>query len=178
MKIRQPFPLGTDRKKSLPFSLFLMLLGCLAGIFMAYLRREGNFILAFGDTLMIEALVMFGVAWVGYLKKDGIHVFQPRKSMKARTAESWKDRIPSLGEIPSAPQPMPEAEGPESADYQRVATAEDTLRKRIMGESLEGDERDESTTKRQDFAGSAALAGLFLLILALVFEYIVPMLLY
>jgi len=156
-------------KKPFPLFLGLTLFACLAGIIAASFKKEGSLSLAFGDALLLEALLMFGIAWIGYLRKDGIRILPPRKSPRGDTAESWKDRIPGLGEPPLPPQPVPGPEGPESPGYQRLAAAEQELRKRIMG--------GETAGRSRGHAGAAALSGLILLILALCFEYLVPNLL-
>jgi len=177
MKIRRPTSSGPSLKRPIPLSLSLTLFCCLAAVAAAYLENTGSFSLALGDALVIAALVMFAIAWIGYLKKDGIRFFHPGKSARTNAAESWKDRIPSIGESPTPPLAIPGAEGPDAADYQRLAVAEGQLRKKILG--IDKNEADGKEYKAKDpgFIGSAAIAGLILLILALFFEYLVPLLL-
>lgn len=167
---------ASGKKPPLPLSLALTAFICAVGIVAAYLKRTANFSIAFGDALMIGAFAMFGLSWVGYLKKDGIRFIPPRKSSDAKTAESWVDRVPSLGEAPSPPPPIPGAEGPDSGDYQRLAEVENRLREKILGRDPEGDEKATSSSKNQGFAKSSAASGLMLMILALCFEYLLPLL--
>lgn len=169
-----------DGTGQLPLFLALTLFACLVGLIFAFFRKTGAFSLAFGDSLMIEAIVLFGLAWVGYLKKDGIRFFPPRKFSGASAPESWKDRIPSLGEVPSPPHTIPGNKGPDSAEYQRLALAENELRKKILGMDQDEKKLTEASAKSAgtspDFTRSAALSGLLLLILALCFEYLFPLL--
>jgi len=165
----------------LPLSLILTLIACAVGIGSALLRRETGFSIALGDALMIEAIVLLGIGWVGYLKKDGIR-FWPRKPASTGAAESWKDRVPSVGEAPLTPPPLPGYEGPDSPEYQRLVEAEAALRKRIIGGGRENDgesDRENGEGAAADrripsYFRSAALAGSVLLVLGLFFEYIVP----
>jgi hypothetical protein len=146
------------------------------GIVAAYLKRSANFSIALGDSLLTGAFVMFGLSWIGYLKKDGLRFIPPRKSSDSKTPESWADRVPSLGEAPSPSPPIPGAEGPDSDDYRRLADAESRLREKILGREPEGDEGAASSSKNRGIAKSGALSGLMLLILALCFEYLIPLL--
>jgi len=143
----------------------------------ALLRRETGFFIALGDALVIESLVLLGLAWVGYLKKDGIRIW-PKKSTATGMAESWKDRVPALGEAPFPPPPLPGDEGPDSPEYQRLAMAEASLRKRIIGgDGKSGGENDEGEAgdrRTPAYVRSAALAGSVILVLGLFFEYIAP----
>ena len=172
---------STSRKNSgsrgLPLFLILTLLACAIGTVSALLRRETGFSIALGDALVIESLVLLGLAWVGYLKKDGIRIW-PKKSTVASMAESWKDRVPALGEAPIPPPPLPGDDGPDSPEYQRLAAAETSLRKRIIGGDSESgrgnDEGDAGDRRTPAYVRSAALAGSILLVLGLCFEYIVP----
>lgn len=173
MKIRRPMFSGLGHKRPIPLSLVLTLFCCLIGVVAACFNNAVSFSLALGDTLMIASFVMFGLAWVGYLKKDGIRFFHPRKSVHAGAAESWKDRVPGIGEAPPPLQAIPGAAGPEAADYRRLAEAEEKLRKKILGIGNEAKGREDGA-KDSSFIRSAALSGLILLILALGFEYIIP----
>ena len=118
--------------------------------------------------------MLFGIAWVGHLKKDGIRFFPPRKSANANVAESWKDRVPGLGEAPPPLRSIPGAEGPDATDYRRLAAAEDQLRKKILGIGTNETKTSEDEVKDTSFIRSAALSGLIILALALCFEYLVP----
>jgi len=178
MTSRRPTAQASGKKPPLPLSLMLTAFICAAGIVVACLKRSASFSIAFGDTLMIGAFAMFGLSWVGYLKKDGIRFIPPRKSSDARPPESWTDRVPSLGEAPSPPPPIPGADGPDSENYQRLTEAENRLREKILGRGVEGDEKATSSSKNQGFAKSGAAAGLMLMILALCFEYLIPLLLH
>jgi hypothetical protein len=180
MKSYRTQPSGSYENRGrhiLPLFLILTLIGCAIGMASALLRRETGFSIALGDALVIEAIVLFGVAWIGYLKKDGIR-FWPRKSVGAGTTQSWKDRVPALGEMPIPPLPPPGDEGPDSPEYQRLAAAEAELRKRIIGGDSENDRENDKIgavdRRAPAYARSAALAGSILLILGLCFEYIVP----
>ncbi len=144
------------------------------GILAALLRSGPSFSLALGDALIIEAIALFGIAWVGYLKKDGVRFLPPGKSLRAGPAESWKDRVPSPGEIPSPPRTIPGPEGPDNADYQRLAAAEERLRKKIMGAETESEGEKKTAATDAGFVRSAALAGALLFVLGLCFEYLIP----
>jgi len=164
-------------RHKLPLFLALTLFALAIGVASALLRRETGFSIALGDALVIEAIVLLGIAWMGYLKKDGIR-FWPRKSAGTSGAESWKDRVPALGEMPAPPLPLPGDEGPDSPGYQRLAAAEAELRKRIIGGDRESGREDDKIGAEDRrvpaSARSAALAGFILLVLGLGFEYIVP----
>jgi len=171
---RSTFSTGSGLKRPIPLFVLLTLFSCLVAVITAYFKDNGNFNLAFGDTLIIEALVMFGIAWVGHLKKDGIRFFPPGKSVNAKAAESWKDRVPSLGKAPHPMPSIPGADGPDAADYKRLIVAEDQLRKKILGIGTNGTKTIEDTAKGTGFIKSAVFSGFILLILALCFEYLVP----
>jgi hypothetical protein len=146
----------------------------------ALLRKADSFFLALGDAFIIEALFCLSLAWLGYLKKDGIRILPPRKNSDAEKAESWKDRVPQLGKEPPAPAPLPGPEGPGSADYARLAEAENRLRRRILTgeESLEDSGSDRG--KRQAGRGNSRtllLAAAVLFMLGVFFEYALPSLL-
>ncbi len=155
----------SDRKTKLPLFLSLGLGGFALATIIALLRQDTVFSIALGDALVIEALMLLGIAWVGYLKKDGIR-FWPRKSAGTHAPESWKDRVPVLGEVPLPSPPPPDENGPESPEYQRLAAAEEALRKRIVGGT--GDNRTPA------YIRAAASAGIILLLFGLCFEYIIP----
>ncbi|HWR12368.1 MAG TPA: hypothetical protein VN445_11130 [Rectinemataceae bacterium] len=177
MKIHRPADTPWAKKRPLPLSLTLTIFVCAVGFLSAYSRRTASFSIAFGDALMIGATAMFGLAWFGYLKKDGVRVFPPKKSAGAKGAESWADRVPGLGDPPFPPPPAPGPEGPDSEAYKRLADAEERLRKKIVGFDREEKKAEGIPTKNQDFTKSTALSGFFLLILALCFEYCIPALL-
>ena len=50
---------ASGEKTPFPLSLTLTAFICVGGIAVAYLRRTGNFSIAFGDALMIGAFAMF-----------------------------------------------------------------------------------------------------------------------
>ena len=176
-RTRPPGSYENRGRRELPFFLTLTLIAFAIGMTSALLRRETEFSLALGDALVIEAIILLGVAWMGYLKKDGIR-FWPRKSAPISTAESWKDRVPTLGEMPTPPLPPPGEDGPDSPEYQRLVAAEAELRKRIIGDdrgSDRGNEKGDAGDRRTPaYVRNTALAGLILLLLGLCFEYIVP----
>ena len=177
MDTKGPFRGGLPGNRPFPLPLILVFFSCLLGAAVAALMNTGHFSMALGDALLVEALIMFGLAWVGYLKKDGIRFLQPRKMNRAAAAESWKDRVPNLGDLPSPPQPLPGKEGPSSAEYQRLSKAEQELRKKLMGIKGEGDSTQEEPPQRSHFIRDALLSALMLFSLALVFEYVVPIVL-
>jgi hypothetical protein len=174
MNIKRPIRGGFPGKRPFPFSLLLTFFSCLLGVAIAAFMNTGHFSMALGDALMIEAFVMVGLAWVGYLKKDGIRFFQPRKMSRAATAESWKDRVPSLGDVPFPPHAIPGNEGPASAEYQRLSMAEQALRRKLMGVDGEMPSPKEEHTHGSHFIRDALFSALLLFLLALGFEYIVP----
>lgn len=162
------------RKRAFPLSISLALLALAIGAVAAVFMNKGSFSIALGDALMIEALVMAGLAWVGYLRKDGIRFFPQRKARHAGSADSWKDRIPSLGDSPLPAQPIPGESGPDSAEYRRLAAAEVELRKKIIGLDPENKPNEGETLDQGNFARQAGFAALFLFLLALGFEYLAP----
>ena len=174
MDTKSSFRGGLPGKRPFPLILILVLFSCLLGVAIAALMKTGHFSIALGDILLIEAFVMFGLAWVGYLKKDGIRFLQPRKMNRAAAADSWKDRVPNLGDLPSPPHPLPGPEGPGGADYQRLSKAEQDLRKKLMGVKDEGDSAQAEPPRPSHFIRDALLSALLLFSLALVFEYLVP----
>lgn len=176
MTIKRPGWEGLRRKRPFPLSILLTLFACALGAAAAALMNRGNLSMAFGDVLMIEALAMFGLAWVGYLKKDGVRFLSPRKISRENATESWKDRVPSLGDAPFPPHAIPSEKGPQNSEYQRLAAAEHELRKKIIGgnaDNLDPSSEGKSANSPQ-FMYSAAIAAFMLFLLALGFEYIIP----
>ncbi|MDP2791391.1 MAG: hypothetical protein Q8O15_06490 [Rectinemataceae bacterium] len=157
---------GSRGKNGLPLFLSLDIMGCAVATIIALLRQDIGFSIALGDALVIEALVLLGIAWVGYLKKDGIRFWPRRSAGGASAPESWKDRVPVLGEVPLPPPPAPDENGPESPEYQRLAAAEEALRKRIVGGT--------GSNRTPAYIRDTALAGSILLLLGLCFEYLIP----
>ncbi|MHB0896866.1 MAG: hypothetical protein ACYC1A_04870 [Spirochaetales bacterium] len=174
MDTKGPFRGGLPGNRPFALPLILVFFSCLLGVVIAALMNTGHFSMTLGDVLLIEAVVMFGLAWVGYLKKDGIRFLQPRKINRATAAESWKDRVPNLGDLPSPPQPLPGKEGPSSAEYQRLSKAEQELRKKLMGVKDGEDSASAEPHQGSHFIRDTLLSALLLLSLALVFEYVVP----
>ena len=177
MDTKGSFRGGLPGNRPFPLSLILVFFSCLLAVLIAALMNTGHFSMTLGDALLIEAVAMFGLAWVGYLKKDGIRFLQPRKMHRATTAESWKDRVPNLGDLPSPPQPLPGKEGPNGVEYQRLSKAEQELRKKLMGIKDGEDSAPEEPHQRSHFIRDALLSALLLFSLALVFEYLVPIVL-
>lgn len=105
----------------------------------------------FGELLLIASILYFGLAWLGYLKRDGLKVASPGKNRAKRvgdapgagseaasaTGRDWTERIPGLGVPPSPTPSIPGPEGPESEAYRALLAAEDKLRARIRGETGE-----------------------------------------
>jgi hypothetical protein len=162
-----------------PLSILLAAALIAISLLFGFLRREERFSLAFGDALLFAAVSLYALAWLGYLKRDGVKFLSPRKSNAGaakNSAESWKDRVPALGEPPSAPLPLPGDTGPNSPEYARLAEAETNLRKRILGEKAENSsERSPAKAPGRSFSRDAFIAGSLLLALALFFEYFVPL---
>jgi len=119
-----------------------VLLGiCAIGaLIFALVKKSDSFFIALGDAFIVEALFCFALAWVGYLKKDGIRILPPKKNGNAEKPESWKDRVPRMDQEPPSFSPLPGPEGPGSAEYNKLVEAEAKLRHRILyGEnSVEG----------------------------------------
>jgi len=86
---------------------------------------------------------------------------------------SWKDRIPGLGEVPQAPQPIPGPLGPDDPDYRRLAAAEDDLRNKLMGLGRNAEKTEKPEFEQKGFAREAVISGLILLALTLCLEYLV-----
>lgn len=135
-------------------------------------RETPAWSVAFGDALLVEAGLSFTLAWFAYLKKDGIRIAPRRRG--AAGPESWKDRVPGLGDAPSPPMPMPGPEGPQGKDYERLAAAEEALRRKILGEPGDAPDKDRHTLRGGGAAASLIAAGGVLLVLALLFEYAIP----
>ncbi len=174
----QPGQSGGSRH---PFPLSLSLAGAAiaaAALFAAF-RRATSWSIAFGDTLLIEAGLSFALSWFAYLKRDGIRI-APRRRGAARPAESWKDRVPGMDEEPSSPLPMPGREGPQGEAYERLAAAEEALRRKILGDGGDANGSGAAADKSQRATpgGGATTnflaAGGILLALALFFEYVAP----
>jgi hypothetical protein len=166
-------PVSPVTKLRLPLWSALCLAGVAVGCGAAALWRGKSFTSACGDVLGMESLVLLALAWLGYLRKDGVRLLHPRP--RESPAESWKDRIPGLGGAPLPSRPLPGPKGPEDPEYARLAEAEDRLRKRILGESGGGDRngRERNGTEMPGPVGAAALAGIILLAAALCLEYLV-----
>lgn len=184
-------------RRPFPPSLALAGIGLGVAALAAALGDAASWSVAFGDALLVEAGICLALAWFAYLRKDGVRI-APRKREAAASA-SWKERVPGIGEVPPPPMPMPSPEGPQGADYERLAAAEESLRRKILGESDDAEEAGaagyagdpngvgggaaggssaagsgfRSKAKRGATAGFLAAGGI-LLILALLFEYAVP----
>ncbi len=170
------------RRRSVKLADYAGLLGiCFAAaLVFALLRKTDSFILALGDAFLVEALICLGLSWVGYLKRDGIRIFPSKKRGADVQPESWKDRIPQLGQEPPSPSPLPGPGGPESPDYRRLVEAENRLRQRILGVDenpgvSDSDVQERNGAKKNSL--SLLLAGVFLFLLGLLFEYVLPALL-
>lgn len=177
----QPGLSGGPRR---PFPLSLSLAGAAiaAAALLSAFGRTTNWSVAFGDTLLVEAGLSFALSWFAYLKRDGVRI-APRRRGSAKPAESWKDRVPGMDEEPSSPLPMPGREGPQGEAYERLAAAEEALRRKILGgpgESGDANGAGDAAGKRPRAmpGGGAAMnflaAGGILLALALFFEYVAP----
>lgn len=177
--------LGTRRSRSggprrpFPLSLALASAAIGAAALVAAFGRAANWSIAFGDTLLVEAGLSFALSWFAYLKKDGVRI-APRKRGTAKPVESWRDRVSGMGEEPFPPLPMPGREGPRGEEYERLAAAEEALRRKILGDSGDADGVGGAANKGQRAVpgGGATMnflaAGGMLLALALIFEYVVP----
>jgi hypothetical protein len=150
--------------------------------------------IALGDTLLVEAGLCLALAWFAYLRKDGVRIAPRRRG--AAASSSWRDRVPGMDETPSPPMPMPGPEGPRGADYERLAAAEESLRRKILGDADGTDGTGEAGAANGTFSEAAGksiaagggwrfnakrgatasflAAGGILLVLALLFEYAVP----
>ncbi|MCE1196100.1 hypothetical protein LWX53_06340 [bacterium] len=177
--------IGRGRRKGSrrPFPLPLALAGAalVAAALAAALGGAASWSIAFGDALLVEAGLCFALAWFAYLKKDGLRILPRRRG--ARSSESWKDRVPGLDEAPAPPLPMPGPEGPRGEEYERLASAEKALRRKILGGDGDGVDGGEAggaadEGRRAEPKGGAAAsflaAGGILLVLALLFEYLIP----
>lgn len=172
---------GQSGGSSRPFPLFLSLAGAAiaAAALLAAFGRSTSWSIAFGDTLLVEAGLSFALSWFAYLKRDGIRI-APRRRGAAKPAESWKDRVPGMDEEPSSPLPMPGREGPQGEAYERLASAEEALRRKILGDGDDANGAGAAADKgpRAMPGGGAMMnflvAGGILLVLALFFEYVAP----
>lgn len=108
-------------------------MGLAAGLVIALFREGVSYSQAVGDMFVIEAFLSFGLAWVAYLKKDGIRIFPGKNSHKQSPPESWRDRVPQVGQEPPTPPSTPGPQGPDSPEYLRLSEAETRLRMRILG---------------------------------------------
>ena len=174
MEYRQGSRRGRRGGPRRPFPLWIALAGGATGVaaLTTAFRGAPNWSVAFGDALLVEAGLCFTLAWFAYLKRDGIRI-APRKR-GAAAPESWKDRVPGLGKDPAPPMPMPGPEGPQGEDYERLAAAEEALRRKILGDT--GDAPDKYRRASPGGAATASFiaAGGALLVLALLFEYAIP----
>ncbi len=136
---------------------------------------------AFGAALMIESLFILSLAWILYLKGDGVSFFQrPRTRVRGEPEREegpgWEERIPKLGQAPPLPPAIPGPEGPDSEAYRRLAAAEDALKRRILeGEVERGADRESggrSGKTGKETALFLGITGVFLLILSLAFQYL------
>jgi hypothetical protein len=135
------------------------------------------YLLAFGALLMIESILAFAFAWITYLRLDGVRFFQG--IARSRGGTRWSDRIPRLGDSPPSPPPIPDADGPESESYRRLEQAELALKKRISeGYEEEPNNGLDKKNNAKKLALSSFLAGLFLLLLSLLFQYVLPIFLF
>lgn len=136
---------------------------------------------AFGAALMIESLLILSLAWILYLKSDGVSFFQ-RPGTRAKEAPEreegpgWEERIPKLGQAPPLPPTIPGPEGPDSEAYRRLVAAEDALKRKILeGEAERGSDRESegrSGKSGKETALFLGITGVLLLILSLAFQYL------
>jgi len=133
--------------------------------------------LALGSTATIASVVLFSIAWVSYLRRDGVRFFNPRKGLGKSHSGSWQERVPDLGAPPPPAAPVPDEKGPESSDYRRLEKAEADLRRRITGTGEDGETGTGAPAKGSAHGnlllGSGISAALLLLI-ALFLQYIFP----
>lgn len=172
---------GSSNKGSCPV---LLGIGSIGALIFAVAKKGDSFSLALGDAFIIEAMFFFGLAWVDYLKKDGIRIFPPKRTKPSDQPESWKDRVPGLDQEPPSSSPLPGPEGPGSAEYLGLAEAENRLRQRILyGDRATQENEDTGGSKmegkpsRSDSVRSLFLCAAVLFFLGLFFEYLLPSLL-
>lgn len=159
----------------LPAILGSLGLGLSAGLVIALFKEGDSYSRAAGDIFVIEAFLSFGVAWTAYLKKDGIRIFPGKNASKKSPPESWRDRIPQVGQEPPAMSSPPGPEGPHSPEYLRLAEAETRLRRRILGiqdEPGNANPAGEPETGAWSFVFSAGLVGTIFLVLGVLFAYL------
>lgn len=162
-------------KPRLPAILGVLGLGLAAGLITALFKEGVSYSQAAGDIFVIEAFLSFGLAWVAYLKKDGIRIFPGKNSLKKSPPESWRDRVPQVGQEPPTPPSTPGPQGPDSPEYLRLAEAETRLRMRILGiqdEPGKANSTSEPEASAWSFVFSAGLVGAIFLVLGVIFVYL------
>lgn len=168
---------GRPPRGLLSLSAGLVCAALLGGSLLAAFAGSGSYLLTLGGYLDIEGLVLLGIAWIGFLRKDGLHFAPPKGGAGAKPADSWEDRVPALGDPPPPPLALPGEEGPEGEEYRRLAAAEESLRSRILG--ADGGPSSPGGMPAKKGAGSLsfAVSGLLVLLLGLALEYLPPLLL-
>ena len=149
-----------------------------ASAVMALYKRGQTYWTALGETTMMVALLLFGLAWIAYLRSDAVRILPPRRTRDHASA-SWTDRVPRLGSAPPFPPPLPGSSGPDEPAYAQLVQAEENLKDRILGISNNpGVDGSEARRMGISVAKTAVLAGLFLLVLSIVLQYLVPQMLH
>lgn len=139
--------------------------GLAVALFFALLSGRSSFGLAFGDALVVEAVILFAWAWFAYLRRDGIRILPP--SRRASPPESWKDRVPVPGSAPLPSRSIPGPEGPGSEGYARLSEAEESLRAKIMG-------KDNQKNVKAGMQAETVAAAALLFLAGLLFEFVLP----
>lgn len=67
---------------------------------MTLLLHQESFRNRFSDTLIIEALLLFIIAWLSHLKSGRLAFIAFHPFQKKTYLQDWKDRVPKLGSPP------------------------------------------------------------------------------
>ncbi len=161
-------------KRRLPRAITATFAGMATALFFLLRREDRTVVFAYGEGLLIVSLVYFLAAWVAYLKRDGIGFLNSKFFSKVlRSAESWKDRIPSLGEAPPLPEVPPVSpEGLKGEEIERLRAAEENLRKRISGEAQEAEDPEILRRRSVAFSKDAMISGFIMFALSMLFQYL------
>jgi len=153
------------RKSNEFFSPGWLIAGISASALFGILVPDRHFQAAFADGLMVAGASLLGIAWLLYLRADGLRVLPARDA---------KAKMPEPGAAPSHVPPLPGADGPGSEAYMKLEEAERKLRDRIAGADSGSGKGSRVLARKSSLR--IAVSGGILFVLSLVLQYAAPVL--
>lgn len=189
-------------RKKMPLSLLVFLVSMLIATVISIIQASYPFLTSLGNMAMVMGVIVLAIAWVLYLKKDGVRFFSRKRQTGNKPAESWPpaeswappeswaDRAAEPGAAPQPPYPIPHKDANvDDSEYQRLAQAELALRRKMAGEDSGAQESEpdgevSGGDARRDRIGKAdagkggktaasmVIAGVLLFAVGLIIQYL------